>query len=323
MVANINSLAWTGQAPWHNQGTKVDHLMTSAEALEKSGCDWEVELHPLTYSWNGETCQMLENFAVVRQDTGDAIGCVGSRFEPIQNKHAFAFVDDVCANKLARIEVAGALGRGEKVWVVARVDGEYRIGQSDDVIEPYLFFSNGHDGKLALTCMFTSVRVVCQNTFNIAFSDKKNKKAEGKFFSCRHTATVHNRAEAAIKILNLSMERFQKYSEIATLLSYKQVNSEELKSYFLEVVPDNETAKKNTRTEGIRNDLEALFVQGEGNQMTGVRGSLWAAFNAVTQFVDHHRTTRETGTNSRLASTQFGSGAAMKDHAWDVAVSML
>ncbi|MCE5227707.1 MAG: DUF945 domain-containing protein, partial [Porphyromonadaceae bacterium] len=271
----------------------------------------------------GEKCNMLNNFAVVRQDTGDALGCVGNRFTPVQNVEAFQFVDDVCASKMARIEVAGALGRGEKVWVLARVNGEYRIGQTDDILEPYLFFSNGHDGKLALTCMFTSVRVVCQNTFNIAFSDKSTKKSEGKYFSIRHTQTIHGKAEEAVKVLNLSMERFQKYQEMATLLSYKQVNTEELRGYFLEVVPNNETAKKNTKTIGIRDDLESLFVQGEGNQLSGVRGSLWAAFNAVTQYVDHHKTVRNIGNNSRLESTQFGSGATMKDKAWDVAVSML
>lgn len=327
MVANIDTMAWTGETPWHREGTQVDHLMSSEEALKLAKCDWTVAKTPLTYMFGDDTMTVPESYGIVRQDTGDCIGVVGERYLPKQNAEVFQFVDDVCATKLARIEVCGSLGRGEKVWVLAKITGEYRIGQTDDVIEPYLLIGNGHDGKMPFFGMFTSIRVVCQNTFNIAVSGKADAIANNKYFSVRHTQSMENRAEEAIKTLNLSMKRFEMYTEIATAMASRKLSGDEIRSYFNKVAPippvKVEGKERKSRNQDVQDNLISLFESGHGNQLEGIRGSLWGGFNAVTEFVDHNRTIRNTESNSVVAMSQFYSGSTMKDIAWNTACEML
>lgn len=323
MVANIDTIAWTGQKPWHGEGVEIDHLMTSAEALHYAKLDWDVELTPPTYAWNGQTMTDPDHFQVVRQDNGVSLGVVGSRYTPVQNTEAFRVVDSICADNKARIEVCGALGKGEKVWTLARIDGDLRIGQSDDVLEPYLLMVNAHNGSLMFQVMLTIIRVVCQNTMAMALAQRAKMLMEGKLCCFRHSGNVIERAEIAREIFGLAQNRFAEFKEIATMLSYKKLTPEELDGYVKKVFPVNEEAKVTTKGDNIRDSIIRLFTEGEGNQMPGVKGSLWAAYNGVTQFVDHHRGFNKTEKNSRFAVTQLGTGAKLKDKAWDVAVSML
>ena len=81
----------------------------------------------------------------------------------------------------------------------------------------------------------------------------------------------------------------------------------------------------------IRNGRAAMFYSaerpwhGRGNQLPGVCGTLWAALNAVTEYVDHQRSTTgdsDLEVSNRLASQWFGSGARMKAKAWEKALDL-
>ena len=126
--------------------------------------------------------------AVVREDTNEVLGMVGRRWKPCQNHEAFAFLDSLVGDQELLYETAGALVRGERVWMMARMPKEMRIEGTDDVTRPYLLLANWHDGFGSLRCFFTGVRVVCQNTLNMA----STQKAMASGICIRHTGDLEH-----------------------------------------------------------------------------------------------------------------------------------
>ena len=170
MPANIDKMMWVGEKPWHGEGTKLENVATSAEAIEAAGLDWKVEKRGLYFAQTDGTTQLIPGkYATVRTDNQVALGIVGKVYTPLQNKEAFSFFDSIVGVKEAMYHTAGSLGKGERVWILAKLPGYIKVTE-DDVVEKYLLLANSHDGSSAVEMLFTPVRVVCQNTLNLAIS---------------------------------------------------------------------------------------------------------------------------------------------------------
>ena len=159
------AMMYAGEVPWHRLGTRLDSPATAREAIVASGLDYRVAIKPLVTL---EGTDVPQRKAVVRHDTGDVLGVVGNSYVPVQNHQAFGFLDAVVADEGLRYHTAGALGKGERIWMLARLPGSIRVGNSDDLVDKFLLLSNTHDGTTALRVFFTPIRVVCQNTLNLA-----------------------------------------------------------------------------------------------------------------------------------------------------------
>jgi phage/plasmid-like protein (TIGR03299 family) len=151
------AMFYTGEPPWHGLGTRLDNPATAAEAITAAGLDFTVELTRLTTI---DGIPVPQRVAVVRSDTQDVLGVVSPAYVPVQNRQAFGFLDAIAAEGGIRYHTAGALRRGERVWLLGKLPGEIRVKDSDDVTEKYLLLSNSHDGSSALRVYFTPVRVV-------------------------------------------------------------------------------------------------------------------------------------------------------------------
>ena len=161
MAANIESMFYVRETPWHGLGTKVMEAPTSKRALELAGLDWKVVQEPI-YTENNE---LIEGYkANVRDVDRKILGVVTDRYKIIQNEEAFAFTDELLGEGV-RYETSGSLQGGKKVWILARMPQEYII--SGERISPYLLFSNTHDGSGAIKVALTPIRVVCNNTLNL------------------------------------------------------------------------------------------------------------------------------------------------------------
>ncbi len=119
--------------------------------------------------------------AVIRTDTNDNLGVVGNSDVPVQNRRAFGFLDAIAAEGGIRYHTAGALRRGERIWLLGKLPGQIRVKGFDDMTEKYLLLSNSHDGSSALRVFFTSIRVCCANT--LAMADRSGK---GEGIAIRH-----------------------------------------------------------------------------------------------------------------------------------------
>ena len=311
------AMMYAGEVPWHRLGTRLDSPATAREAIVASGLDYRVAIRPLVTL---EGTDAPQRKGVVRGDTGDVLGVVGNSYVPVQNHQAFGFLDAVVADRGLRYHTAGALGKGERIWMLARLPGSIRAGSSDDLVDKFLLLSNTHDGTTALRVFFTPIRVVCQNTLNLA---ERNAGRQG--IAIMHKGDLHAKIQEAQRVLGLATRFYDDAAGRIDLLASHQPTVDQLKGYFEAVYPDPIDAEP-TRARNTRDTLTRLFETGIGLDIPGVRGTTWAAYNAVTEWVDHHRPTRArhaaVRASRRLESSWFGSGAKLKAKAWSLAVEM-
>jgi len=324
MPANIATthgrpaMMYAGEVPWHHLGTKLDQPVTAREAITAAGLDYEVRLTPLA-TYDGLAVPKTK--AVVRYDTQTVLGVVSNRYVPVQNHQAFGFLDAVVADGGLRYHTAGALGRGEKIWMLAKLPGHIRVKNSDDLVDKYLLLSNAHDGSAALRVYFTPIRVVCQNTLSLA-----ERRSNGQGISIMHKGDLHTKIAEAQKVLGFAQLCFDDAAaRIDRLASYYPSHAE-LSAYFRAIYPDPEEGKDKTRATNIREELHRLFENGIGHDQPQITRSAWVAYNSVTEFVDHVRPGRGTNDSERasrrLDSIWFGSGARLKQKAWSLALDM-
>lgn len=317
MAANINSMMYVGEKPWHGLGTKLEKVATSAEAIIAAGLDWKVKKEPLFLK---DGTRVEGSFATVREDNHHILGVVGKAYEPFQNKPAFSFFDAIAGIKEAMYHTAGALGNGECVWILAKLPGIVRV-VGDDVTEKYLLLTNRHDGFASVQVMFTPIRVVCQNTLNIALKGNEIKA------SLRHTQTIGLRVDDVRKQLGIINAQIGIFEQAAQSLAKVSMTGAGLSDYLKKVGLVKDEEKQSTRAKNIMDEVSRLFEMGKGNNLPGVRGTAWAAFNAITEYTDYFRPARnqngDGGLNARAKSILFGTGAALKQKAWDEAIALV
>ena len=262
-----------------------------------------------------------DRFGVTRDGSLDVLGVVGKDYTPVQNREAFAFFDPIVGKNAAIYHTAGALGRGERVWILAKLPDSIRV-VGDDITDKYLLLTNSHDGKSSLQVRFTPVRVVCQNTLTLALNQVGSDQGGLRL---NHYTDIHRRLQEAERMLGIVRHQYDTLAETFREMVRVPMNKERLDQYLSQVFPDSAAAGEDNHPAPVfqrdRAWSEYFFDQGAGNRMAGVEGTLWAAYNGVTEWLDH-RKTRQSATQ-RLASIWFGGTNRTKIHALDAAVEML
>jgi phage/plasmid-like protein (TIGR03299 family) len=311
------AMMYAGEIPWHGLGTRLEEPATAREAMDAAGLDYLAELRKIQ---TDEGTPIPKRKAVVRSDSGDVLGVVGSSYVPVQNHQAFGFLDAVVQAGSLRYHTAGALGKGERVWMLAKLPDDIRVKNSDDVTEKYLLLSNSHDGTSSLRVHFTPIRVVCANTLAIAASNGR-----GQGVSIIHKGDLAAKVRQAQEVLGLANRFYDDAEAQINRLANHYPSLRQLEEYFRQVYPDSPHGES-TRTKNVRQELLRLFEQGIGHDLPAIRHTTWTALNAVTEYVDHYRSTRGQTTHdrasNRLESAWFGSGARIKERAWELALQM-
>lgn len=306
LPANIQSMFYVGETPWHNQGQYlVEPPKTSEEAIKYAKLDWTVKKVPLTVGQSS----LLNHFGVIRNDTGENLGIVGKSYEPLQNIDAFNFFNPLLENNYAEYETAGAIGNGEIVWVMAKIkeNDRFEVVKNDEIFK-YLLLSNSHDGNMSVTIKFTPIRVVCQNTLNYALADGKGTKI-------RHLPYMgFKMSDAASNMISIINETYKEVEEKFKAMANKRLENGKEIDYFGKIYP--QPGKKLIKT------LCSLYEAGKGSDIANVRGTLWSAYNAVTEYVDHPQKYRHDD-DQLIKRIWFGDGEAIKNKALSVAVDFL
>lgn len=310
MSHNVNSMMYVGEKPWHGLGTEVKEALNSMDAIKAAGLDYVVEKRNLK---TVDGIAIPNHFATVRKDTNDVLGVVGNRYTILQNKESFSFFDAFVGVKEAMYHTAGALGLGERIWLLAKLPGYIRtIG--DDITEKYLLLTNTHDGTGSVEIMFTPIRVVCQNTLNVGIMHGSNK------VKLRHTLNIGNKIDEVRESLGIVNHQYQILEEASQKLATIDLTNQAFKDYLKNsgVIPKEDDKDQSTRAKNILDEILNLRENGKGAKMKGVKGTVWGAFNAVAEYVDHHRGGDDKA--KRAASLLYGSGANMKNEAWKQAL---
>jgi len=336
MAHNLNFNEQTGQysffsvkeKAWHGLGKIVQDYPTSREAIEFAGLNYIVEKRPLfTYdseNQNGNPevdliipeIEVPNYYATVRTDNDNVLGVVGKDYQIVQNADAFSFFDAIVGGDGIQYETAGALGKGERIFITAKLPNYIKVG-SNDLIEQYLFLTTSHDGYGSITAAFTPVRIVCANTLNAAMRSHSNA------VKIRHTANAKERLEQAHKVMGISNKLSLELEGIFNHWAKVRITDPEVKKLIqLAMIPNKEVL--HNLQEGKDDELSTMFKNmcntvyeyamtspTQGTETT--KGTLFGAYNSVTGYFQNVRTYKDS--ESKLKSILFGGTAQLRTQA--------
>lgn len=309
------SAFFVGQPAWHGLGTVLNNPPTIEEALKLAQLDWKVALRPVfSQPSEGSDYQQVPGYqATVRESDGRVLGVVGSKFVPLQNQVAFDWFQPFLDSGAVTLESAGALKEGKRVWVLAKLkesEGGVEEIVPGDNVEQYILLAHAHDGSLAIRVGFTAVRVVCQNTLTAAVH---GNEASNKLLKIRHTSHAPVALAVVREIIDTTRREFAANAAIFRMLAATGCDEVTLRKYVREVFEPG-SAHNEEILPRLVNDVVELFYHGKGHQLAA--GSIWSAYNAITQFITHEQ---GRSADRRLDSQWFGKGAAIVHRALYVA----
>jgi len=290
---------------WHGLGTIVDQYPTSAEAIQYAGMDYEVIKSPLftyhrdeTVGDNGEIAEggqiaVPNHYATVRTDNHAILGVVGKDYEIVQNRNAFEFFDAIVGGGDGILyETAGALGKGERIFITAKLPGYIKVG-NQDLIEQYLMLTTSHDGLGSITAAFTPVRVVCQNTLNAALKNHSNA------IKIRHTASANERLKQAHTLMGISGNLAGELEGLFNHWSTVRITDKQVKKLIqVAMAPNKETitnlelGKFDKLSTNYTNIVDSVYEYALGSptqQMETTAGTIFGAYNAITGYFQNVR----------------------------------
>lgn len=312
-----------GTPAWHRLGQVVDGAPTSEEAIRIAKLNWRVEEWPLEGidAENGDRIAVPNHKALVREDTRKVLSVQTNQYRPLQNADAFRFMDQLVQEGDVKYETAGALKGGRVVWMLAKLPTTIRVDDDRDVQYPYVLLSNSHDGTQAIRIAPTMVRVVCNNTMNLAQRENVRK------LTIPHMGDVDRKIDDARKMLGLVEDQLHEYSEQAKAMAKKQITNRQLADFLNSVVPTphDATDRIKRKRKQQREQIKQLMDH-PANALPTIRGSVWAAFQAATQWTDWHQPSAGQTDDDR-ASNKFndifwGKGAGRKAHAFEKALQL-
>jgi phage/plasmid-like protein (TIGR03299 family) len=307
------------KAAWHELGQRTDGAVSWAQAMELAGLNWTVNKEQLYLPVNGDFAS-IPAWGIVRSSDGAYLGTVGAQYQTIQNEYAFDFVDALLeAENGAHYESAGALGNGERIWCLAKVPQTITVA-GEDKSEVYLLFTTSHDGSMAATAKMSTVRVVCQNTLNMALS------ANGAMVRVKHTRDAERRLDHAKRLMQGVGSDAKALEEKLNLLAQRKMTRETMTAIFDRLFPKPKDEESNTaRRENVMADVLRLYESNDRNTFPQIRGSAYNLLNAVTEYTDHERSARITDgrktysiAQARAENALVGTGDKLKTEALEV-----
>lgn len=307
---------------WHRLGTTVrDRAFTAEEAMRIGRLGgWHVRKLPLTateMTSDGVTTIDAPGFATVRDNpfTGqtEALGVVGSGYTPLQNEEHAEFLNLLADESGAVFDTAGSLRGGRQVFITMQLPDSLTVGGTDR-IDLNIAALNSHDGSSAFRILVTPVRVVCANTQNAALGNHASS------FAIRHTRNAKNAVQAARNALGLTFE----YVEAFETEAERFINTTLTDAKFDALVTDlfgtaaPEASPRVQSAERERRDT-LMWLWHDAETLDGLRGTAWAGYQAVTEYLDHYapvrtKSNRDTARATRLLTSDGPS--RVKRHAW-------
>lgn len=267
------------EVAWHNLGQVLpQEFLTSEECIKYANMGYTVEKTPVYMNVGGIQIPVPDQFATYRNDNNHPFGVVGSKYTIVQNSDAFSFFDALVGEGAAIYTTAGVLGKGERIFLTAKLPKYCRIAGSDDIIELFIVLSMSHDGSGSIKSMITPIRVVCQNTLNMAIKTAIN------VINIRHTSSAQTRLDQAHKVLGLSNTYMDEFNEICNRLAVTPVKDTFVEKIIADLFP---TAKDevSTRAKNIRTDVMNAYFTGAGQ--APFLGTAYGVYNGVTNYLNH------------------------------------
>jgi len=315
MAHDISSMAYTGATPWHGLGNHLSEHQPLAVWLREAGMAWTIEQSHVLFNVDQHAMHFrpyAESKVLYRSDTLEPLSVVSNRYQVVQPHEVLHFYKDLVSAGEFELETAGVLKGGRKMWALARTGQEAKI-KGNDRIKAYLLLATSCDGTLCTTAQFTSVRVVCNNTLQMATRDSTG--------AVKVPHSTRFDPQAVKETLGIGFSRWDNFMQDLQQLSQRSVSAAEADTYLRTVLNEPELDGESVPSK-VYQQVNALYLgHGMGAELSGTAGSAWGLLNAVTEYVDHHRRARDQG--NRLDSAWFGRGAQLKQRALEQALTLV
>ncbi|WP_125141315.1 DUF932 domain-containing protein [Clostridium transplantifaecale] len=306
MAANVETMFYTREKPWHGLGTMVQEAPTSETALTLAGLDWNVIQKPI----ETEDGIPISGFrANIRDTDGQVLGVVTDRYKVVQNTEAFGFSDQLLGEGVT-YETAGSLQNGRRTWLLARLPQRYII--SGDEITPYLVFMNSHDGSGAIKAAMTPIRVVCQNTLNLALDTAK------RVWATNHTGNISGKLEDARNTLLYAEQYMAELGLAIDRLNRKKLSDRQVCEYIDILFPlmGNPTEQQKKNVLRMKEDVKRRYFDAPDLQHVGK--NCYRFVNAVSDFATHAKPLRERANYKESLFARTVDGNVLIDKAYEM-----
>ncbi|WP_144157908.1 DUF932 domain-containing protein [Paraburkholderia sp. BCC1885] len=319
----VQSIAYVGeQQPWHGLGNQLSPRQPIDVWAREAGMNWTIESAEVRFVAGGSNNlgsihAFPEQRVLYRSDTKEPLSVVSSRYQVVQPMDILNFYKDLTEVGGFELETAGVLKDGKKLWALART-GQSVALKGKDTVNGYLLLATACDGTLATTAQFTSVRVVCNNTLQIALGDSVGA------VKVPHRSQFD--AQAVKRQLGIAISSWDGFMARMKALSERKVSDGIAEKFLRRVLTYSPTNTSDrdaiTVNERAIKAVDQLYAgRGKGADLVSASGTAWGLLNAVTEYTDHHRRARSD--DHRRDAAWFGAGATIKQRAWDEAMKLV
>ena len=309
MPANVETMFYVRVAPWHGLGICVQEALNSGDALRESGLDWSVVQRPVMTS----TYEPIQGYkANIRNTDNRVLGVVTDRYKVVQNHEAFAFTDALVGEGV-KYETAGSINDGKRIWLLAKLPDKYFL--EGEEIEPFLAFSSSHDGSGSIKVCMTPIRVVCQNTLNLALSSAK------RIWSTVHVGDLSKKMDEANATLALAHSYMSSLGSEFNKLNKIRLTDAKVAEYIEMLLPmdDNPTNTHRKNITRIRDDLKHRYH--DAPDLRHVNKSAYRFICAVSDYATHAKPLRETANYRENVFVKTIDGNPLIDKAYEIVLS--
>lgn len=314
----VETMAYAGETPWHGLGKKLSPYQPIEVWKSQAGMDWQIEASEVRYLTGSHTFGVINAFpeqkVLYRSDTKAPLAVVSKRFQVVQPGEILEFYRDLTEIGGFELETAGVLREGRKFWALARTGQSVNL-KGRDRVEGYLLLATACDGTLATTAQFTSVRVVCNNTLQIALGNTSGA------IKVPHRSQFD--PEAVKRQLGITVASWDGFVARMKALVERPLDPDSVEGLLRRVLTySGQEGRASVVNEQAVANARALYEGGgRGALLASSRGTAWGLLNGVTEFIDHHRRARSD--DHRREAAWFGQGAQIKQRAWDEVMKLV
>lgn len=316
MAHLIDTMAYCGNVPWHGLGNPLTENQPINIWLQEAGMNWRIEQSDVLFNADNTALNIRSHSdakVLYRSDTLAPLSVVSNRYKIVQPCEVLHFYKDLVSVGGFELETAGVLKGGRKLWALAKTGQEAKI-KGNDRIKAYLLLATSCDGTLCTTAQFTSVRVVCNNTLQMATRD-----------STGAVKVPHSTKFDPVQVkeaLGIGFANWDAFMRNLGQLSQRTVSPEEVDGFIRTLLNEPEFTDDNSLGSKVYQKVSNLYLgEGMGSDLSSASGTAWGLVNAMTEYVDHHRRARNQ--DNRLDSAWFGQGALLKQKAFNQALTLL
>ena len=311
----VETMAFTGQVPWHGIGSSLAAGQSIEVWRERAGMNWSLEEAEVRFAPEDMDQCPIQSFpgqkVLFRSDTKRPLAVVSKRYQVVQPGEILDFYRDLTRHSGFELETAGVLRGGRKFWALART-GQGVALKGQDQVNGYLLLATACDGTLATTAQFTSIRVVCNNTLQIAVGQRAGA------IKVPHRSAFD--ADSVKSQLGLTVAGWQGFVERMRMLCDTPVDPDSVDALLRRLLtyPVSQAGKEVVNEQAVAKVRALYDGQGRGAGLKTSRGTAFGLLNSVTEFVDYHR--RAQSIENRLDAAWFGQGALLKQKVWNALV---